>query len=286
MNTSFLAAVAPEGGEWKEYRTEAGAELAVPAGASVELRFSEIASGDAGEVVRKLAALEAFFAEKGTVVVCTAARKKTEKDGAGLTDADAKVRDAAVETLRGQIALAGKFGGFGAGGQSKKLFVGEWVGNIGKAVPFKVENRFVNGMRALAEDAERAGVTLLVSFVNRYERDWMTGAEEVLAMLDKVGRPNCKLAFDLFHANIEEAGAEAALERYLGKIDHLYLSESNRDAVGSGHIDFRKVAEILKAGGYAGTVTFRSRRKAGESDAEVAEGLAQAREKLAECGLD
>jgi sugar phosphate isomerase/epimerase len=61
-----------------------------------------------------------------------------------------------------------------------------------------------------------------------------------------------KLLCDLFHMNIEEAdvaGAVAACGRHVG---HVHWADSNRRAVGFGHIEPASVVAALRTIGYEG----------------------------------
>lgn len=110
----------------------------------------------------------------------------------------------------------------------------------------------IEGMRAAAVEAERTGVRIAIEPLNRYEAYLVTTVSDALAYLVEVGSPWVGLTLDTFHASIEEpdiAGAIRAAEKHLF---HFHLGDTNRQALGRGHLDLPSVMEALRATGYAG----------------------------------
>ena len=71
---------------------------------------------------------------------------------------------------------------------------------------------FVEGMRALASRAERAGAQAsIVEPINRYQNDLCVTIADALRLRDRIGSPAVFVMGDVFHMNIEEAdlGARA-----------------------------------------------------------------------------
>jgi sugar phosphate isomerase/epimerase len=90
--------------------------------------------------------------------------------------------------------------------------------------------------------------------VNRYETDFVNTVPEGVALLGKVGMPNLKLMPDVFHMNIEDVTIDGELSRYINDIAYVHFADSNRQAPGRGHTDFKSIVNQLKQAGYEGWV--------------------------------
>ncbi len=73
-------------------------------------------------------------------------------------------------------------------------------------------------------------------------------------MLEPLGSPNLGLMPDLFHMNIEDAGARPGLEQHAGRIGVHPLRGLEPAGARPGHTDFRAVLASLKRAGYDGWV--------------------------------
>ena len=57
---------------------------------------------------------------------------------------------------------------------------------------------------------------------------------------------------DLFHVNIEDGPVPEILRAAGNRLKHIHLADSNRQAPGTGHIDFLEMVRTLNAMGYTG----------------------------------
>jgi sugar phosphate isomerase/epimerase len=73
-----------------------------------------------------------------------------------------------------------------------------------------------------------------------------------VALLESLSTRNVALLADLFHMNIEESDIADALRAGGRHVGHLHFVDSNRRPAGCGHIDYRPVADALRAIGYSG----------------------------------
>ena len=110
----------------------------------------------------------------------------------------------------------------------------------------------------LAEHAQREGITVGLEFLNRFESYLVTSTAELIALVDSINHPNCKMMFDTFHANIEEKDLVSAIHMAGDRIIHVQLSENDRSTLGSGHIDFPATLAALKAIGYEGMISIEA----------------------------
>ena len=120
------------------------------------------------------------------------------------------------------------------------------------------KKRAVEHARASAEHAAKAGVTLAVEFLNRFEAYFLTTMDGVAEHVKAVGMPNFKAMFDTFHANIEEADPAASIRTHRSIITHVHISENNRGVPGSGHNDWKGIFKALRSTGYDNWLTIEA----------------------------
>jgi D-psicose/D-tagatose/L-ribulose 3-epimerase len=116
----------------------------------------------------------------------------------------------------------------------------------------------IGAMRALAEYAAPAGVTISAEAVNRFECYLMSTIAAASAIHREVGHPNYGYMFDTFHANIEEKDPPATYEHYHREINHYHISENDRGIPGTGHVPFAAHFDALRRCGYDGWLTVES----------------------------
>jgi len=102
--------------------------------------------------------------------------------------------------------------------------------------------------------AAQAGLPVVFELLNRYESHQIRTVAEGLALLEQVGRANLKLLPDAYHMNIEEADPAAALLAGGDAIGLYHAADSNRGAIGDGHIDFAAQLRALDTIGYQGPI--------------------------------
>lgn len=102
--------------------------------------------------------------------------------------------------------------------------------------------------------AKVTGVLLAIEPINRYETFLVNTAEEGLRFISEVDSDMVKLHLDSFHMNIEESNLVEAIRKSKDLLVNFHIADSNRQAVGRGHIDFRAVIEALYAIDYRGAL--------------------------------
>jgi len=120
------------------------------------------------------------------------------------------------------------------------------------------KERAAEHARASAAYAAKAGITLAVEFLNRFEAYFLTTMDGVAEHVRAVGMPNFKAMFDTFHANIEEADPAASIRAHRGIITHVHVSENNRGVPGRGHVDWKGVFKTLRSTGYDNWLTIEA----------------------------
>ncbi|WP_407169040.1 sugar phosphate isomerase/epimerase family protein [Bradyrhizobium sp. ORS 111] len=119
-------------------------------------------------------------------------------------------------------------------------------------------NRSAHTLAAVAERAKRAGVSLNVELVNRFECNLLNTAAQGLAYIETSGSDNIFLHLDTFHMNIEEADVALAIRHARDKIGYVHIGESHRGYLGTGSIDWPSVFDALIDIGYSKDITFES----------------------------
>lgn len=114
------------------------------------------------------------------------------------------------------------------------------------------------GLWDLAEYADSLGITLGLEYLNRFESYLVTCSEELLALVEDVNHPACKLMFDTFHANIEEKNMAEAIKRIAHKLVHVQLSENDRGTLGKGRVEIPEILEALKQINYEGMLSIEA----------------------------
>ena len=113
-------------------------------------------------------------------------------------------------------------------------------------------------LNTLAEHARALGITLGLEYLNRFESYLVSSTDELIALADRVGHPNCKLMFDTFHANIEEKDMSDAIRKMGSRLVHVQLSENDRSTLGKGHVDFPRIIGTLSEIGYTGMMSIEA----------------------------
>ena len=167
---------------------------------------------------------------------------------------DPAVRQRAIDHLREDIDLTHAAGGQILCGPLHSAFA-----TFSNAAPTEQELDWsAEVLRAVADHAENAGVTLAIEALNRFECYLCNTAEQLKRLCDKVNHPRIKAMFDTHHANIEEQSLPDALERLSDHLVHVHISENDRGTPGAGHIAFDEVFQKLKNMDYKGWFTIES----------------------------
>jgi len=200
------------------------------------------------------------------VIDAPATRRALEKAGLGATgcavlvagtnliSGQAAERKAGIERLKRCVALAAEMGADGVAGPLYAP-VGQLAGRARTDEEWK---RAADGLRAAAEAAGEAGVTLAIEPLNRFETYFVNTARDALALVEAVGHPSLTVQLDTFHANIEEKDTAAAIRAVGAKLGHFHASESDRGTPGTGQVHWPEVFAALKAIGYDRWVVIES----------------------------
>ena len=115
--------------------------------------------------------------------------------------------------------------------------------------------RAVEAMAACACYARERDVPLLLEPINRYETNFINTSSEGISLLAEIGAPNFKLLLDTFHMNIEEPDIPTAVRLIGDRLGYIHFADSNRQAPGSGHLDFKAILQALEDISYQGIIS-------------------------------
>ncbi len=144
-----------------------------------------------------------------------------------------------------------------------------------------------DALRAVADHAKPAGVTLGIEPVNRYETYLVNTCAQALELKRMIGRENIRVHLDTYHMNIEEKSFYDATRLAGGDLIHYHLCENDRGIPGTGHVDWDGIFRALAEIGYTGYAALESfvdctdnmntwvwRQLARDGDTLVREGVA------------
>jgi hydroxypyruvate isomerase len=113
-------------------------------------------------------------------------------------------------------------------------------------------------LRFAARALAREKIELLVEPIN--DRDMpgflLNRSADTLALIERVGEPNVKLQYDVYHMQIMEGDLARTLQRELPRIGHVQIADNpGRHEPGSGEINYPFLFDWLDRIGYTGWVS-------------------------------
>ena len=161
---------------------------------------------------------------------------------------DPAVRAAAVDRLKWAIERVVALGADRLGGPFHSAYA-EFSGEP----PTDDERKWcAETMRAAAEFAGEAGVTLNTEFLNRFECYVLTTAADARALVREVDHPSFRMLYDTHHAHIEEKDPAASIRACAEEIGHVHVSESDRGTPGTGQVAWAATMRALREIEYEG----------------------------------
>lgn len=220
-------------------------DLSVAAKTAKDLGFDavEVFAPDGSAIGNPSFAQELFRARLPIAAVGTGAGWVKHK--LSLTSPDPAIRQRAKDFVGGMID---------AGAQFKAPAI---IGSLqGRAEPNTTRDQQMDWLRDalndLAARADRHGQMVLFEPLNRYETNLVNTIAQGLELLASLDAKNVRLLMDIFHANIEEANIAESIRSAPFAIGHVHFADSNRRAVGLGHIDYEPIIAALREINYSG----------------------------------
>jgi len=173
-----------------------------------------------------------------------------------ITSEDLACRRAGIEFLQGMVRLCGEVGA--------KNLIGPYHSELRRqrfdSAEVRAERwkRCVEGLAAVAREAEQSGIRMGLEILNRYESDFLTTTADGVRLCREVGSRAMGLLLDTYHMNIEERRIGDAFRSAAGYIAHVHTCENDRGAPGSGHLDWAEIRNALRDARYEGICTIES----------------------------
>lgn len=160
-----------------------------------------------------------------------------------LADEDPVLRARAIDFVRSVISSAAELGA--------PAIIGSMQGRSTKEVDRNTAKSYLrDALSVLGDHAKQFGLPLFYEPLNRYETDQANTLAEGLVTIHQI--ENVQLLADFFHMNIEESDIGNAICSAGGAIGHVHFADSNRMAVGFGHLDIAPAMQALQQIGYTG----------------------------------
>jgi sugar phosphate isomerase/epimerase len=159
------------------------------------------------------------------------------RHGLSITDADEEKRAAALDFVIQMIDFGGPL--------AAPAILGSMQGRGSLDL-------LASGLRLCGERAATHGVPFIYEPLNRYETNLFNRLGDAAKFLELHDLKNVVLLADLFHMNIEERDLAAAIREAGSHIGHVHFADSNRQAMGFGHTDAKRVIAALREIHYSG----------------------------------
>jgi sugar phosphate isomerase/epimerase len=147
------------------------------------------------------------------------------------------------------------------------------------------EALFLDGLRPLAERAERAGARIFVEPLNRYQNDVCVTIADAVRFRNAIDSAALFVVGDTFHMNIEEADMGASLAVAGEKLGYVQVADSQRFEPGAGHIDFPSIFSALAGMGYQGDIGLECAALSGDPEIVLPRTAALLRDLIRESEL-
>lgn len=128
---------------------------------------------------------------------------------------------------------------------------------------------YVANLRRAADRAAKEGITLVIEPLNTRDMPgyFIATTAEAIAFIDRVGRDNLKLQFDLYHCQIMEGDLATHARRLAGRYGHVQIAGvPERHEPDRGEVNYAYLLPLLDEVGYGGWVGCEY-RPAGETRA-------------------
>jgi len=131
------------------------------------------------------------------------------------------------------------------------------TGNLVKGISrAQMRQNVLDGLKATAERAEKAGITLLLEALNDkvdHAGYFLTSSDEGAALCREVNSPRLKLLFDCYHMQIMEGDLTGHIRKNLDVIGHIHSAGyPGRHELWLGEINYRFLVEEIRQMGYKG----------------------------------
>jgi D-psicose/D-tagatose/L-ribulose 3-epimerase len=174
--------------------------------------------------------------------------------GLHVTTADDALREQSWRHIRGLIDLCADLGPDGVmvfGSPQQRSSTGGLTAE-------EATKHFVEGLAAVAPQAQERGVTLAVEALSPSQTDVVTSLDEAAAIVEGIGNPAIRTMFDTHNAVDETEAHEVLVERHFRHIAHVHVNEMDGRHCGTGDYDFAPVLTTLARLRYRGWISLEA----------------------------
>jgi hydroxypyruvate isomerase len=136
------------------------------------------------------------------------------------------------------------------------------------------ERVFIGNLARAADIAVGHGITLLIEPINPRDRPdyFLTRSEHAAALIGAIGRPNVRIQFDFYHAQIVGGDLIRRFEAAFALVGHVQIAAvPSRHEPDEGEVNYPAIFAMLDRVGYAGFVSAEYRPR-GETEAGLSWG--------------
>ena len=129
------------------------------------------------------------------------------------------------------------------------------------SIPYnELRDNFLQTTEEISKYAAGRDVKIAIEPCNRFESyaGFMNTIHEAMGVVEQLGMDNLYVLCDFFHANIEDGPITDTLRRAGDRLCYIHLADSNRQAPGTGHIDWLDVMRTLNEIGFKGYLALDS----------------------------
>jgi hydroxypyruvate isomerase len=131
------------------------------------------------------------------------------------------------------------------------------AGTVAAEMQAEGEKVFIANLAMAADRAGEKGLMLLIEPINRRDRPGylLHRPEQAARIIDEIGRPNVRMQFDFYHAQIEGGDLMTRFARHLPIVGHVQIAAvPSRAEPDEGEVNYAALFEMLDRSGYAGYV--------------------------------
>jgi sugar phosphate isomerase/epimerase len=178
--------------------------------------------------------------------------------GLHVTTPDAALRQRSWDHIRALIDLCADL----AGGQADKgvMVFGspKQRSSTGGLTPAEATRHYVEGLAAVAPQAESRGVRILVEALGSDQSDIVNTVAEAAAIVGEIGSPAVQTMFDTHNTTSEAEPHPVLVDRFFEVIRHVHINEMDGRHPGTGDYPFGAVFEVLSRRKYGGWVSMEA----------------------------
>lgn len=190
------------------------------------------------------------------------------------------------EYLRHVIDVAAAIGSDVIGGPAYSSVGRTWL--LSPDERLHAYDELATNLAPIGRYASNAGVRVAIEPLNRFETSLINTVDQALEIIRRVDNAAVGLAFDTFHAAIEERDMAAGLIAAGRHLHHVQVCGSDRGSPGGDNVNWRALIEALDQVDFAGPLCIESFTSENETIAKAAaiwRPLVPSQDQLATDGL-